>query len=271
MELSFKVDIKVTEGGGKKATTPYSLESDLNGEWTMEQLVQHLKTSLIQISLDVLAEEQARGFDKDPVMVVDGKTKPLFSVSPFGRIEFFSRIKEIAPVLEKIYSDILKKSPVDTATYIEGNLVLVNGKTVATNMVEFQNYLKTAEFSATDIIRFINVTPYARKLERSGITAQRRARRLVKSRDKKSRGQIFDGNKILAPNGVYYLTLKSFQKKYKFLASAKFKLVPGGSFDTSKLPTTANNGKPLRRTYKKTGEPYLYPSIVINFKEAGIA
>jgi len=271
MELKIKVDVNVVEGTGKKRTNPYSLDSDLKGEWTLEELVQHLKSSLIAISLDVLAEEQAAGFDKDPVMVVDGKSKPLFDVSPFGRVEFFSRIKEVAPILTKIYADILNKSPILTGMYQDSNLVLVNGKTVATNMQEFEGYLKTATFSSTDIIRFINVTPYARKLERMGVTAQRRATRLVKSRDKRARGEIFAGNKIRAPNGVYYLTLKSFQKKYKFLANAKFKLVPGGSFDTSKLPTSTRTGKPLRRTYKKSGDPYLYPSIIINFKEMGLA
>jgi len=266
--LDFSVDYSVYEGGRK--APQYTLETDLNGELSLAEFVEMVRSNLIVIADQVLREEQSNGFDPDPVVIVDGRVgKPVYNVKPFGQIEFVARgnMKEI--ILET-YEAILHRSPVDTGQYIKSHYVFLNGRQVATDSTSLNSWLATdPDFKDSDLIRFVNIQPYARKLERLGVTAQRQQSRSVNSRDKRGR----TGTKVLVPNGTYYLTTRAIQRKYKRNSSVKFAFISGTQLGLTASFKTATSGARGggRGKLKKPGRTYLYPSITILVSESGIA
>jgi hypothetical protein len=249
--MNFKVEVKVVESG--KNAPNYSLDKDLNGETTLQSLLQFTKSALISIADQVLFEEQAKGFDKDPIVLVDGKQgKPIFNVNPLGKIEFLSRVtrESLDKLIKDTYESILSRSPVDTGKYISSHYVFINGTQVASDLLSLNSWLATKpDIGPKDLIRFVNIQPYARKLERLGVTAQRQQSRTVKSRDKRQRS----GARILAPNGAYFLAFRSVKRKYKNSAGIKFSFIPGSYMGLTASFATAGSGA------KKS--TYLYPSI----------
>lgn len=287
MSFAFSLDFSVYEKGRK--APQYTIESDIDGELTLQEFLQFCKTNLIVIADTVLKEEQSQGFDKEPLVIVDGRpNKPVINVNPLGSISFVAR-QNAKDVMLEIFKGILERSPVDTGQYKKSNFVLYNGEVVASDMSSLANWLLNREFKPKDLVRFINVMPYARKLERYGIVAGGGSQRLVKSRDRKQRSGRRTANKkisdnfvsilnpgkfIQAPNGAYYLTLRSVQRKYKFNAKISFELVPGSWLRLASFPPGVDkNGKKLYTTYhrkkKDTGVPYLYPSIKVVIQEEG--
>jgi len=266
--LDFSVDYSVYEGGRK--APQYTLDTDLRGELSLADFVQQVKSDLIVIADQILREEQARGFDPSPVVVVDGRVgKPVYNVKPFGQIEFIARgnMKEI--ILET-YEGIIHRSPVDTGQYIKYHFVFLNGKQVASDRSSLNAWLASdPKFKDTDLIRFVNTQPYARKLERLGVTAQRQQSRSVQSRDKRGRS----GTKILVPNGTYFLTTRAIKRKYKRNTSVKFGFIPGTQLGLTAAFRSATSGARGGGSgkLKKPGRTYLYPSITILVSEGGIA
>lgn len=259
--FEFSVDVSVTEDG--KNAPEYRLDTDLAGEITLAELLKFSRACLITIANETLREEQAQGFDKDPIVAVDGRVgKPVANVSPFGSIEFNSRV-DITAMLQDTYDAIRERSPVDTGQYISSHYVFLNGIQVANDPSSFETWINkiangNLKIEDKDIIRFVNIQPYARKLERLGVTAQRQNSRTVKSRDHRKRS----GERILAPNGAYYLTMRSIKRKYKRNSSVKFEFVSG-----SQLGLTASFRSKSIFSKKRT---YLYPSISILASEAGL-
>ncbi len=257
------IEISVSEKGRKDLA--WSLESDINGEITMREFLQFMKNSLIAISFDVLKEEQGRGFDKKPIVVTDNRiNKSPLLVSPFGQIEYVSTDISSLKIIVDIYQKIEERSKVVTGTYIEGNFVFLNGSVIATDSIELGNWAaKNPKVNKGDIFRFVNVVPYARKLERYGVTAQRSRARTVKSKNKKN------PLPILAPNGVYFLATRAAQRLYKRNVAIYFDFLLGSTLGLQNFPTIGRNGQPLRRNYKPTKErpknsgPYLYPTIKV--------
>lgn len=255
--VNFSVDYKVYENG--RNAPEYTLESDLKGEVSLADFLQFTKSSLIVIADNALREEQALGFDKQPVVVVDGRVnKPVFAVHPFGSIEFVSKASMKEIILET-YNGIIGRSPVLTGLYKSSNYVFVNGRQVATDLGSLESWLGTNPvFEEKDLIRFVNIQPYARKLERLGVTGQRQQSRTVRSKNRKTGGTKV---KVLQPNGTYFLTARAIRSKYTRNSTIKFTFLSGsdlgiiGSFRTSK------RGKPGRR--------YLYPTIIISVSESG--
>jgi hypothetical protein len=259
--MNFSVDLQVYEKG--RRAPQYTLDTDLNGEITLAELLKFTKASLIIISDQVLREEQDRGFDKEPVVVVDGRTnKPVISVNPLGSIEFIARA-DIKEMMLEIWNAIEYRSPVDTGEYKSSNVVALNGNQVANSLQSLEAWLNSNPvLGPKDIIRFVNTAPYARRLERLGVTAQRRRERTENSRDKRQRS----GTKILAPNGTYFLTSRAVKRKFKKNVGITFGFIPGyvlglkGNFRTySKNPRKKNN-KP---------NSYLYPAITLRIGEGG--
>lgn len=270
MEIDARISIK-TKGFGSEF---YTTETTLSETATLKELLAWTKQALVQISIDALRREQEKGFDKSPIVVVDGKkNKTVLDVSPLGKIQFIAKVQGNELITET-YNSIMIRSKVVTGTYIEGNFVFYNGKVVATNPVELKSWLDTKpEFSKGDIIRFANVVPYARKLERYGVRAGVTRPRKTKSKDEKQRS----GPLILAPNGAYFLTFRSISRKYKQNADRmKFEFILGSTLGVQNVPAISKNGKALRRNYKpssskpKNSGPYLYPSIKIVIGESGI-
>jgi hypothetical protein len=242
-----KVDLEFSVYERGRKAPRWTIDSDLNGEMTLEEFFKFSKAALITISHDVLKEEQARGFDPKPVVLVDRKLgKPVMQVSPLGQIEFKARA-QVSTVLLQIYDFILARSPVDTGLYKNSHCVFWNGILVAQNRAALDAWIHSnPEVKDKDIIRFVNIQPYARKLERYGVTAQRKRLRTKKSKDPRNRSG-FQG-RILAPNGTYYLATRAAERLFGL--SAKFK--------------TPSSGIPgLKRRRKRESRTYLYPSIII--------
>lgn len=262
---SFGVELSVTENGRRKPE--YTLDSDLNGQITLQELLQWTKATLLVTADEVLKEEQAKGFDEEPVLVVDGRrNKPIQSVSPLGQIEFVAR-SNFGDILIEAYEALIHRSKVLTGQYRDSHYVFHNGKQVAEGNISLNAWLKTNPvFNDKDTIRIVNIQPYARRLELLGVTEQRtqNRRRDLGSRDKKKAGL-----KAKMPNGAYQLTTRAIRAKYKQNSGIRFAFLPGtelglsGSFKGKKGTST--------RTRKGSlGRSYLYPSIVFTVSSRGI-
>ena len=256
--MNFSIDLSVYEKGRRKPQ--YTLDTDIAGEVTLQDLLEFTKSSLIIISDEVLKEEQSAGFDKEPILVVDGREgKPITSVSPLGSIEFKAR-EEIKSILIDTYIAIHKRSPILTGRYKSSNYVFLNGQQVANDLRSFRLWISSREaFDDKDVIRFVNIQPYARKLERLGVTGQRQQSRTVRSRDKRKQAQ---GLRVVAPNGTYFLTTRSIRSKYKRNVGIRFSFISGSHLGLTASFKAKRNGKP--------GRPYLYPTITVTVQERGV-
>ncbi len=272
---SYKIGISVKETGRRDDPVSYDIQSDIKGEITEKDFLLFIKKTILTIAGNALREEQARGFDKKPLVIVDGrKNKSPEDMKPLGKIEFISTEVTGLQIISDIYQGIEDRSKVISGTYIEGNFVLLNRKVIATDLLELRSWLEKApEIKPEDVIEFVNTVPYARKLERYGITASGKSKqRRVKSRDKLKRS----GETVLAPNGVYFLTMRSVGRKYKHNVSLMFRFIVGSELGLTGIQTSDNLGRPLRRNYKphkkrpKNSGPYLYPSIRLVIGSGGV-
>lgn len=263
-DVSFSIDLSVKENGRKSPN--YTLDTDLAGEITLDELLNFTKSSLIIIADETLREEQVKGFDKNPVVAVDGRVgKPVINVNPLGKIEFNSRTN-IDDMLLATYEGILHRSKVVTGLYKSSHYVFLNGRQVATDMSSLKAWLSTKpDIKDSDLIRFVNIQPYARRLERFGVTAQRSNIRLEKSRDKRQRS----GPKILAPNGAYFLTARSIKRLYKRNSSIRFGFIPGYLLGLSATFKTFSRASGSRRESRSKKSTYLYPTITISISAGG--
>lgn len=255
----FSVELSVYEAGRKRPQ--YTLDSDLNGEITLQELLEHTKASLIVIADEVLKEEQANGFDKKPILAVDGRVgKPIQNVSPLGEIEFTAR-QNVSDILLETYQAILYRSKVLTGRYKSSNFVFLNGQQVATDLQSLTAWIGTnPTFKESDLVRFVNIQPYARKLERFGVTAQRSNTRYEQGRKTGKHA----GKLIQSPNGNYFLTARAIRAKYKRNSSIRFQFISGGNLGIKgEFQSGGRKGK------NSAGRPYLYPSITISVSERG--
>lgn len=266
----FDVTMTVTERGRK--APKYTLDADRGGAVSLEDFMRWHKEVLMSVASDVLREEQMRGFPKQPMTVVDGrKDKPLATVLPFGKIEFVAAVAS-APVLVSIFEGLLQRSKVVSGYYINHHLVVFNGITIASNIQQLKAWAANPPaMKKGDTIVFVNTAPYARKLERYGVTAQRSQMRQVDSKDKNNSRRLSrpGGGKVLAPNGVYFLTFRSIRRKFKNNALIQFRLISGSDMGLNdRFSEAGKYGKPDKATGKSRN--YLYPSIRITIGEEGM-
>lgn len=261
--VTCEVSLSVTESG--RRAPQYTLDTDLEGELTLADLMEFTKSSLIIIADQTLKEEQANGFDKDPVVAVDGRVgKKVENVSPFGSIEFTSR-SNLNEMLTETYDALIYRSPVLTGRYASSHIVTYNGTQVASSASTLAAWLaKDQDFKEGDTIRFVDTQPYARKLERYGITAQRSKGREQKSRDKTKKA----GTKVKAPNGTYYLTYRSINRKYKRNVKVGFSFIPGSQIGLSQTFKSAGSNRKSNKF--RPARTYLYPTITIQVYESGV-
>jgi len=257
--MNFTVDFSVYENGRKKPE--YTIDSDLNGEISLTELLEFTKSVLILTAQEVLREEQALGFEKNPVVSVDGRIgKPVINVNPFGTIEITAKASMNEIILET-YNGLISRSPVLTGRYKSSHFVFLNGTQVANDLSSLTTWLATSpKFEEKDLIRFVNVQPYARKLERTGVTAGRTKTRTVTNKNKKS-GTV--RSRFLQPNGAYFLTGRAIRAKYKRNSVIKFTFISGTGLGISGSFKQSRRGKP--------GRAYLYPTIIISVQQGGIS
>lgn len=253
--MNLSVEVTVSEKGRVSESKGYLRDSAIE----LKELLEYTKSQLIVISDVTLKEEQAQGFDKKPLLVVDNRPrKPIENVSPLGQIEFIART-DIKEIVVETYKALLFRSKVLTGRYKSSHFVFLNGKQVATDEPSLNLWLNSSpEIKGTDVIRFVNIQPYARKLERYGVTAQRSKPRGEKNRKYPER------KPVLAPNGTYFLTARAIRAKYKRNSSIKFTFLSGSSLGLSGSFKSGRAGR------NSAGRPYLYPTIVINVQERGI-
>lgn len=256
-----KIDIsyKVTENGRKAPN--WTLDSDIEGKQSLEDILRFTKNALITISDQVLKEEQAKGFDKYPTLIVDRKfNKRLYEVNPLGIVQYVSR-QAGSKILTDTYKAILERSPYGKGRYISSNVVTYNGLQIAKSLPELEKWLENRTFNAKDKIRFVNTVPYARKLERLAVTKGKA--RIKVDTDKRRAKKRAPGKIIFLPNGTYKLTELAIKRKYKNNSFIKFEFVPGEELGLTGAGRVYKTGKTI-------GKPYLYPTILIYIVEAGI-
>lgn len=150
-----------------------------------EVLEPDIRLFQIETARRVLAEEQARGFDRNPRVIVDRRfDAPIESVKPFGRIEFVQRV-DIGEVVEWIWKRLLERSPVLTGRYQDSHIVMINGVQVPDIRAIG---LEQRGYQPGDRIQFVNTQPYARKIEK--------------------------GHSVKAPNGVYRTVFAAARRRY---------------------------------------------------------
>jgi hypothetical protein len=261
---SFEFNISVKDSSNSN----YKIEDDLSGEVSLGRFLKYTKEVLLRISLEALREEQDKGFDKNPIVVVDGnKRKNILDVSPLGRIEFHSTLIVGVDVVKEIYNDILNLSRIDTGQYIESNYVFLNGSRIATNLGEIISWSKTKPvLKSGDLITFINIAPYARKLERFGITSKKYStKKWVKSSDKKKRY----GETVLKPNGTYVITANNAKRKYKQNFKIKFTITSGYSIPGLENRRFKSVHPKASARERANPRAYLYPTIELRIEAGG--
>lgn len=158
-----------------------SLQSDrIDLVWDRE-IMPMIRPYHIRVARDALAEEQRRGFDGKPRTIIDrrGYDAPLESVKPFGVIEYASRTN-VRAVAAWVFEQVVQLSPVDTGRYQDSHVLMVNGETVD---------LLPDDLGPNDRVQIVNITPYARKIER--------------------------GYSELAPNGVYRRVASAAKNRFR--------------------------------------------------------
>ena len=261
--LELKVSYAVEEDGlVQERFTPNGMARTEKME--LEELAAIMKNLLIKVAKSALKEEQDKGFDKNPLVIIDKKlNKKEEDVSPFGEIVYTNRLESLEFVKD-IYKMLVSKSRVDTGLYRDNHLVLFKGQTVASNVSQLEEWIKSNPvFNVGDRIRFVNAMPYASKLEREGISATRTKARLTKGHDKRQRS----GSQVRQPNGTYFLTYKTASKLLGGAAKIKFEWINGKNLGLTGAPTRNRMGKPLRYTFAPTSKRkgyYTHPCLVID-------
>lgn len=268
--MGLQVEVNVIEKG--KNAPQYSLNQRLSGDVEYEELFSFTKRSLISIARTVLEEEQSRGFDKDPVVRIDGQLgRTEDQVSPLGKIEYTAR-QSLNDVILDLFDAVEERSPVATGFYKAHNFLLFNGKSIGNTRQQIEAWINSGpEIKDADILQLIDIAPYASKLERQGTTASKRGlnskQRLVKSRDKRQRS----GEKVRAPNGTYFLASRSLKRFYGANVQVRFEFINGSSISADPgLPTSDFSGKKLRTNFASRSGAYTYPSIRIFIRADGV-
>lgn len=256
----FEVSYSVTENGKKRRE--FTLETDINGEVSLKDFLDFTKSSLIVIADAALKDEQANGFDKEPIMLVDGRrSKNPQQVHPLGSFEFIAR-QSLGEIVLETYEALLYRSKVKTGTYKSSHYVFLNGTQVATDEESLKTWLDTnPTFKETDRVRIVNIQPYARRLELLGVTAQRSNKR---TEDRGRRKKKVTGIEVKVPNGTYSLTVRAMKSKYKNNVKIRFTFLQGSQLGLSGVFKGGRKGK------NSAGRPYLYPSIVFDVGARGI-
>lgn len=261
MALDFS--ISASERGRGAANVKWNLQSDVNGEVTLRELLEYVRVAQIRVTQDVLEDELRRGFPEDYVTITDGrKGKPFRLVKPLGRIDILAR-ETVSEFVKLMFQEVIRLSKVVTGQYIKSHVLLYNGKGVATTLTEAVAWAEKADLKTGDVIRLINTAPYARRLELLGVTSMGYNRKTGKSKDKKraNRGII-----VRKPNGAYRQAYRKIRNRFKGSGKLQFKFLPGGQIGG--LSGGRRNFKPRRKG--EDGRPYLYPSLVWRVDTQGV-
>jgi hypothetical protein len=263
LQISVKTNNKTYKGMGIASLAASSKEE-------VEDSLKQIKEFMIAISKEVLHEEQSKGFDKKPVLLIDGrKGRKEEDVKYLGKIEYQSAIAIDEMVIES-YKVILDKSKVVTGLYKSLNYVLLDNKIIATNLSELEAFFQNPPlfFPGSKIV-YVNIAPYAQRLELQGVTKGRVSMKMGKSKDKQQRS----GPQVRKPNGVYALSVRAIKRAYGKRARVKFELLPSDYLGFTR-PIPPNSKQKFRATFDPKGKYnsgfYILPTISITLGEEGV-
>lgn len=180
-----------------------------------------------QVFREALRDEQRVGNLTDPMIITDYVVgRPPDKVKPFGHITAQDKI-DLAKVIEEIVQLLDYKSPFLTGRYRLSHIIMVNG-------VEY-NWQSTRApgIGQLDEVQFVNVTPYAKRIEQ--------------------------GWSLQAPRGVYKVVQRYIERKYGKLIYTKFtyRTLNLGGMVTRYI---GYNKKPLRQPQRVAA---IYPVIAL--------
>lgn len=281
MSINFTAKISVLENGKE---SKYDSVADANGQLSYENFSEYVRDTIIKVSKEVLAEEQSQGRFKDPSILVDGVKKPIEQVKPFGDVFIAEKIVT-STALTAVYKNILERSPKGmSSTYENYHVVIYNDSEVARTMEELVNWSSKVALKKGDRIRFVNITPYAGKLERNnkiqGNSGKGIKRKLSRDKRLANRGVV-----VRVPNGAYVLAEKASRKVLKGNISSRFEFINGKYLKFEALPKSTvgpNYGKirRLRTNFvkgarddagRKLKGQYVYPCILLTVLENTLA
>lgn len=264
------IDITIRDGN---RVIPGGFSIDLAKSF-LEDSIEFIRVAHIRIAKDVRKEEENTGFDKDAVTIVDNRHHaPEDNVLPFGKIEYVAR-RDMGEVVDYAWQVIEKKSPSQTGIYKNNHVMTFNGVPVAKSRRAAARFMKKqGAMNAGDIIRLVNIAPYAGKLERFGVSAGRTKRKHRKSRDDQKRS----GSLVRVPNGTYVLSARALKSKFPAVGFVKFEMLPMDYLGVTGLnvnPGTQPGGSSWRKTYHPKGGfnsgYYMLPSIIIAPNPTGV-
>jgi hypothetical protein len=274
MRISAEISITDTGGIGEKRSSFKVANYVPTTAEEVKAMLEDVKAYLIFTAQNTLAEEQKRGFEKDPVTLVDRvRGKLVKDVSYLGQIDYLAKSVFLVDILE-IYDHIVARSKVVTGLYAEHNFVFYNRRVIATNMAELEKWTKSSPIvKEGDVINFVNLVPYARRLERLGVrkgTTQNRRQKYSKT----SRNKYGKSGRFAVPNGAYYLAYRGVRRRFKGLFNIKFDFMLGSTLGITNIPITNKRGRTLRTvgsgdSYTK-GRPYLYPTIELRILSGSV-
>lgn len=226
----------------------------------------HIQAITISAAYDVLAEEQTKGFDTDPLVLVDRKPNRAFeNVKPFGIIEIIERA-DMGEVAEWIFRELHRLSPVGDGDdprqghpgfYRNSHFIFVNETSVNADNVDSLNY-----DPSKDTLRFANVAIYSRRIE--GIFTSSRINPKTRKRERKGKWHTF-GWSPQAPKGVYRVVAR------------KAKAMWGKNLDIRYTVRKIEGGARVRRWWKSGKKlskfemtDQVYPTIEIRPRAGGI-
>jgi len=130
-----------------------------------KNLREHLRVITYSVAKQALAEEQARGFDPDPIVVTDRSYgRPEIMVKHGGRIEYHAH-ENVREIVEWIFRQLIMRSPLASGRYAGSHILMVNGVQHDFDLVG-GGIPFFSEIEDTDRIQIVNTTPYARRIER---------------------------------------------------------------------------------------------------------
>jgi hypothetical protein len=239
---------------------------------TNKELLEFVQQNLVAVARDFLKEEQDKNEfpKKEFLTLVDNKLNAKdITVKPLGKIEYVTKIESISEIVVGVMRLVVERSPTVSGYYQSTNVLFYNGKVVAKGIVETNNWFKVdREFKSTDKFRIVNLSPYARKLERLGVKRGTRGKAVGQNNSTSRTTKNKKGKKVLAPNGAYWLAKNAARRKYKQLKNnINFSFIPIlPSVAKSQNTKSFNSSDFTFRTGKGRGRDYLYPSISITIE-----
>lgn len=211
-----------------------------------------LRKFQVAVAEKALRTRVAQGFDREPVVITDGRPRKDYrDVKVFGVIEFTRRPSMADAVLWAL--DMLRRrSPVRTGRYVNSHVVLLNKVQITGDLRKALQAVKE-----TDRVQILNPQPYAKKIE--GRKARSKGRGASRTR-----AASVAGLSKQAPRGVYErVVLPMLVQRYgrSMFFDFKYVKIDGGA----KVMGWSGGGAARKRILRD----HVYPSLNFYIKPTG--